>query len=1122
MQFRILGPLEVWDQGHRLELGGSQQRTLLAMLLVNANRVVSTDKLCGELWGTQLPPDVRNLLRGCVARLRRTLRGDGRAGESQRLVTRRPGYLLEVRRGELDFDSFLELEAAAREALAQDGAVGRERAARLLAEALELWRGPALADLDSVSCRAQAIRLEEHRMTTTEQRTDVDLYLGRHAQVIGELQSNVLAHPLRERQWAQLMLALYAANRQAEALAAYRRLRDILVEQLGVEPDTRLQALERAILAGDDALAVYQQAIAVRSSDVSGMPGPKSSAARTPWVTPGQLPAEVAGFTGRGQHLKQLDGLLAAETGAVVISAIAGTAGVGKTALAVHWAHQVRDRFPDGQLYVNLRGYAPAAPVSAIEALAGFLRALGVPAEQVPVEVGEAAGLYRSLLADRRVLILLDNARTAEQVRPLVPGSGGCLVLVTSRDGLGGLVARDGAHPVGLDVFTPDEAHGLLVRILGHDRVHAEPDGTAKLVEACAFLPLALRIAAAALVADPRRSIAGYVAGLVTGNRLDGLVVDGDEQTGVRATVDLSYASMVPQAQRLLRLLGLVPGPDVTVGAAAALTGTTAGQAAPLLDRLADAHLLSRHPLGRYAFHDLLRAYAIDRAEREDSTAEKAAALQRLLDWYLYTVDAAARMVYPTKLRLPVPEAKARPVPGFDEYGHALAWLDAERLNLIAAIVHSAEHGPRSIAWRLADALRGHLWLRMNMLDLTVAATAALSAAEADGDEEARAAAHLCLADAHLGRCRFPAAIEHYSRALALHQRTGWLAGQAACLNNLGVANRESARLAEAADYYERALAINRRIGRPVGEANALNNLGMVYQEQGRLELAADHFAQALAINERQALRGRSAHNLLNLAQAHLALGHLDRARNHVVRALAVHRELDNRGGEAENLRALADIHRDAGRRDEAHQAARTPLALARDIGDRRFEADALNTLASVYQCLGQHAKAVHHHRLALDLAREIDSRYPEVAALVWLAKAYQHLDQPEQAHASADQALTLARRAGYRVYEGQALTALADLHRSLNQPAAAIGYARRAIEIHRNTGHRLGHARTLLVLGHALRHTEGAEAATGPWKQALALFADIGAPEAHQVRALLDPAHPAGQTPPGDTRTDT
>ena len=827
-------------------------------------------------------------------------------------------------------------------------------------------------------------------------------------------------------------------------------------------------------------------------------------------------------FTGRERHLRALDALVAAATGPPVTLAIAGMAGVGKTALAVHWAHRVRPRFPDGQLYLNLRGHSAAAPLRPIEALARLLPSLGVPTDQIPTDVEEATGRYRTRLADARMLILLDNAASVEQIRPLLPASPGCVVLVTSRHRLGGLIALDGAHPVNLDVLTADEADRLLAQVVGAERTAAEPAATAELARLCANLPLALRIAAADLTARPHHTIAGHVERLRTGNRLAHLAVDGDEQSAVRAAFDLSYATLPPDPRRMFRLLGLVPGPDMTVAAAAALAGTTADVAGGLLERLVAAHLVNEHTVGRYAFHDLLRAYAIDRAEREDSTAEKAAALQRLLDWYLYTVDAAARMVYPTKLRLPVPEAKARPVPGFDEYGHALAWLDAERLNLIAAIVHSAEHGPRSIAWRLADALRGHLWLRMNMLDLTVAATAALSAAEADGDEEARAAAHLCLADAHLGRCRFPAAIEHYSRALALHQRTGWLAGQAACLNNLGVANRESARLAEAADYYERALAINRRIGRPVGEANALNNLGMVYQEQGRLELAADHFAQALAINERQALRGRSAHNLLNLAQAHLALGHLDRARNHVVRALAVHRELDNRGGEAENLRALADIHRDAGRRDEAHQAARTPLALARDIGDRRFEADALNTLASVYQCLGQHAKAVHHHRLALDLAREIDSRYPEVAALVWLAKAYQHLDQPEQAHASADQALTLARRAGYRVYEGQALTALADLHRSLNQPAAAIGYARRAIEIHRNTGHRLGHARTLLVLGHALRHTEGAEAATGPWKQALALFADIGAPEAHQVRALLDPAHPAGQTPPGDTRTDT
>jgi hypothetical protein len=392
------------------------------------------------------------------------------------------------------------------------------------------------------------------------------------------------------------------------------------------------------------------------------------------------LPADVTAFTGRRRQLEALDGLLesGADTTAVVISAIAGTAGVGKTGLAVHWAHRVRDRFPDGQLYVNLRGYAPTPPASPLEALAGVLRALGVAAEQVPVETEQAAGLYRTLLADKRMLVLLDNARDPDQVRPLLPGGPGSLVVVTSRHRLSGLVVKEGACRLTLDVLTPEEANQLLARLLGETRVHAEPAAAAELARACAHLPLALRIAAATLADRPQLSIAGYVAELGQGDRLGALAVDGDEQAAVRAAFDLSYAALAPGARRLFRLLGLVPGPEVTADAAAALTGTLPERAARLLDRLAAAHLIDQDTAGRFAFHDLLRLYAAERARHEDTGEERKAATRRLLDWYLHTVDAAARMLYPDKLRLPLPLAEApRPATPFADHRGALAWCEA-------------------------------------------------------------------------------------------------------------------------------------------------------------------------------------------------------------------------------------------------------------------------------------------------------------------------------------------------------------------------------------------------------------------------------------------------------------
>jgi tetratricopeptide (TPR) repeat protein/transcriptional regulator with XRE-family HTH domain len=830
-----------------------------------------------------------------------------------------------------------------------------------------------------------------------------------------------------------------------------------------------------------------------------------------------RLPMDVAGFTGRADRLAQLDGLLGGDLGTpptVVISAIGGTAGVGKTALAVHWAHRVAERFPDGQLFVNLRGYAPTPPLRPIDALAQFLHAVGVAAEQVPVEVEEAAGLYRSLLADKRMLVVLDNAASAEQVRPLLPASPGCLVLVTSRDRLGGLVASHGARRLTVDTLTAAEAEALLAHILGQ-RVAAEPQAAAELARLCAYLPLALRIAAANLSDQPDRPIADYLGELQEGNRLAALAVGGDEQGAVRAAFDLSYTALDPEAQRLFRLLGLVPGPDVTATAASALGGISPEQAGRLLHRLAGAHLLGQHTPGRYTFHDLLRLYARQRSQDEDGEQEQQAAMQRLLGWYLHTADAAARLLYPEKLRLPLPPTDPKaPVPAavFDAHAQALAWLDAERANLLAAVQHAARHGPRTAGWLLADALRGYFVMRMHTVDWLAVAHAGLAAAQAEADLPGQAAAQLSFANAYALQSQYQQAVEHYTRALTLSRQTQWLDGQAAALGNLGLAYQELGQLQQAADHLTEALTLSRQSSRLVGQAASLGNLGLMYQELGRLEEAADHHRQALALNRESGSRPAEANDLANLGQTYHALGRLDDALDHLTRALAIHREVGDRDTEADTLRLLADVHRDAGRHSQALELAHDALALARDIGRRRFEADALCTLATVHQRLGQYQRAIDHHQEALRLARETEAHYPEMVALIGLAAAHQHLGHPEQALTWANEALTLARQGGYRVLEGQALTGLADLHLVQDHPDKAIGYAQQALDLHRDTGHRLGQAHTLLVLGRALRHTQGIDAALACWQQALALFTDIGSPDADQVHALVRTCTANGQ----------
>jgi DNA-binding SARP family transcriptional activator len=1140
MQFAILGPLEARADGRRLSLGGPQQRALLAVLLVNANRVVSTDRLAHSLWGDHPPASARGLLQGCVAQLRRSLQIDEDGERRQPLVTRAPGYLLEVRPGEFDLDRFEELAAAARHA-------PPEQAASYLYEALALWRGPALEDIAGHACRSEATRLAERRLTVLEERIDADLRLGRHAEVVAELQAAVESYPLRERLWALLMLALHGADRQVEALAAYRRLRQTLVDQLGVEPGPTLRQLERAILSGVDAVEAHRQMTSAvppgAAQPAPAKPGTAQGAAAHPGVTqpgvtqagaeaaagpaepasaeparPAQLPAAIAAFTGREPDLRRLDALLAdadaGPPGGVVIGLVTGTAGVGKTALAVHWAHQVRPRFTDGQLYVNLRGFASAPPVRPIEALAGFLHTLGVAAEQMPVDLEQAAALYRSLLADKRLLVVLDNAHSADQVRPLLPGGTGCMVLITSRDSLGGLVARDGAHRLGLDVLRPDDAQTLLRRVLGHDRIAAEPEATDELARACGRLPLALRIAAASLTEQPERTLAGYVAELTGGDRLAALAVEDDADTAVRAAFDLSYTSLAAPAQRLFRLLGLVPGPDVTVGAAAALLDIDEPAAGRQLERLAAAHLIGRPAPNRYAFHDLLRLYAGERAHGTDGSADCAAAVGRLLDWYLHTADAAARALYPTMLRLPLPDRDPPTVPSlregsatlalprtFDDHTDALRWLDAELPNLSAAIQYGADHGPLPAAWLLADALRGYCWLRMYPVEWLAIASGGLAAALAGDDLRAQAAAQLSLADRHRCLNQHQAAAERYTDALRLARETDWLHGQATTLGGLGIVYGQWGRLSQAVRHFSQALEIDRRTGRLAGQTANLGNLGIVYRELGRLSESADHHAQALAINRKLRSRGGEAIDLSNLGETYQQLGELTEALVHLEQAVVLFREVGDRAGEAETLRRTADVHCAAGRLQQAFDLAHEAVALACDTGERRFEADARNTLGTVHHGEGRQADAIQQHESALRLARDIQTQYPAVLALIGLSAAHQRLGRGEPAHAYARQALAVAHDGGFRGLEGYALSALADLCLDGGDAASAADHARAALVIHRDSGQRLGIARTLLVLGRALGSTDGPAAARDPLREARALFAEMGVPAGAEHR---------------------
>ncbi|HEY7201422.1 MAG TPA: tetratricopeptide repeat protein [Candidatus Dormibacteraeota bacterium] len=821
---------------------------------------------------------------------------------------------------------------------------------------------------------------------------------------------------------------------------------------------------------------------------------------------PRQLPADARGFTGRGEHLRRLDALLADERAptAVVISAIAGTAGVGKTALAIHWAHRQVDRFPDGQLAVNLGGYGPGPPTSPIQALSLLLRGLGVEGDQVPVDVEAAGALYRSTLAGRRLLVVLDNARDAEQVRPLLPGSPGCLVVVTSRDRLSGLVASHGAHRLLLDVLSPSEAVALLARVVGEERVAAEPEAAAELAALCGHLPLALRIAAANLADEPGRSIGEYASALRTGDRLARLQVDGDPRAAVGNAFDHSYAALDEPPRRLFRLLGLVPGPDFDAPAAAALAGAPAELAARLLARLARAHLLEERAPGRYAFHDLLRRYAADRARSEEAEVERGAAIERLFAWYLHGVDTAVTQLYPRVLRLPTPPADARlPAVSFGEPSQALRWLDAERTNLVVAVVHAAGHGPLPVAWLLMDALRGYFWMHRHRVDWLAGAEASVAAAAAAGDLRAQAAARNGLATVQRSLGRYEEMTRQYTLAVDLAERSGWIDGQVAALMNLASAQREVGDLQTAARHLARALAATP--SRPEYRAAALITLGNVEAELGRLADAHGHHSEAVDIHRRLGSSGGEVEAVANLGGVDHAMGDLDSALARVSMGLAGFRQAGNQRSEGYALTALGAVHRDAGRHAEALECAHAGLALARDLGDRRGEAHALNVVGGIHLRRGARREAIRCHQRALVVAGEAGVRLAEAEALLGVAEASRREERHADAVESARRALEIAGRAGYGLLEGDAHTILAGAHLALGRRTEARREARAALDLHRATGQRIGEARTLLVLGRLLGDAGDAAGAASAWRDALAIFDDIGTPEADDVRVLLD-----------------
>ncbi|GAB3443818.1 BTAD domain-containing putative transcriptional regulator [Actinophytocola sediminis] len=888
----MLGPLEVGDQGTAVDLGPPRTRVICGLLLVRPGALMAIDRFVDELWPRLPPPDARALVRGYVSRLRLALRGA--PSGAGRVVTRKPGYLLRVEDQELDLHVFEQLVRQARTA---HEAGEPRRAVELYRAAHALWRGEPFADVPpTASIDTARTWLTEQRLATREEWFNAALATGGTAEVITDLTRYVTAHPLRERPAGQLMLALYRDGRQAEALEQYHRIARVLDEEVGVAPGAELSRLHQQILDADPALAAP-----VAPVDI----------ART--RTPHQLPRDLPTFVDRDRELADLAARFAADTGgAAPVVVLHGAPGVGKSALATRAAHHVAPRFPDGQLHVNLRGATPGVrPLSAIEALHQLLRALGGAGPDVPGDPDEAAALLRTVVARRRLLIVLDNAATAAQVRPLLPG---CAVLITSRTRLGTL---EGAafHEVG--PLRPAAATAMLDGLLADARPAAEPEATRQLATLCGQLPLALQVAAARLTARPRWAVSDLVHRLA--DERDRLTELASGDIALRGSLAVSHTALHDSADptdrhaaRALCLFGLLPVTDLELHLAAAALDTSPPAADRIIERLLNAHLIEETAPGRFQLHDLTRLFATELGTGTIPLAEQHTALVRLLNHYLATTCLANTLVYAHRAHYPAPDASAPPAP-LATHDEALRWLDEQRHNMIAVVRQAWPGPPEAARLGVSLALVLHWYLLSGATDPrdTIAfQEEAVTAAERLGDRRAQAFAHGNLAGQLRHTSQLDRAFDHRSAELAICREIGDRFGEQRALGNLGHTRLVQHRPAEAIDYLQQQLDLAREIDAPIGQAFALVNLGTAHHQLGRSAdaIAMIETGHAWYTEIGDHYRQCDVHEVL--ARIHIDLGHHDRAIELMTRGLGLARRIGYRFGEIWALTTLARAHR--------------------------------------------------------------------------------------------------------------------------------------------------------------------------------------------------------------------
>jgi DNA-binding SARP family transcriptional activator/tetratricopeptide (TPR) repeat protein len=1028
MEFRVLGPTELWSAGQLHDLGPARERSVLAILLLMPRTIVPAEALIDRLWDTRPPPKARESLSVYVARLRASLRQA--VGDSVRLAGRASGYVLDVDPEAVDLHQFRRLRRQA-DALIAGG--NYEGGAIALREADELWHGQALAGIRGDWVARMRDSLEEERRAAILQRVECELELGRHADLIGELRGLLARYPLDETFIAHQMAALYWSGRHGDALSLYRETRSLLVDEQGTEPGPALSDLHQRILRRDPQLAVRL------SRRPAGLAAPAQTQTQT-------LPPETGEFVGRGAELALLAG---EHDNSPRISLIEGMPGVGKTTLAVHAARMVAEQYPDGMLYLNLHAHDPGCPsLDSAEALHRLLLMLNVPATQIPDTVGERAALWRAQLSRRRAVVILDDAARHDQIRPLLPAQSGCLILITARRKLPDL---EGARVLTLDVMSLEEAVTLFTRIAGPGMVRDSGE-VAAAVGLCGRLPLAIQLTAGRLAQGYPLRLADLVEELSQPPaRLGGTGLASPEVT---SAFDFSYRALEPDHQRFFRRLGLSPCPDVSLESAAALGGSTLAEAEKAITALLDQHLLIRASAGQFRLHDLIRGYAVARACSDDGAAEQRQAVSRLLDYYLHTADQADRVLHPFRHRLPAPVTQlpvASPALGTQE--DATGWLELEWRNILQAAQHAGRHEWKRQCADLIHALAGFVEIKGYWHEALAAHTLALQACRdlADPARIARASLELSVVSQQTGR--HEATLDLAEDAASIYQSLADGHGLAEALDQVGLVNQRAARSREALAYFHEARTLYTDAGDRHGVANTLSHSGIACWHLGRYPEAMGHLRDALSLYRDVTDSRGEAKTLNNLGKMQLHCGYHRDALESFQASLQIFGEIGGAQNQAILYHNIGSVYRYKGSYEQALAACQRALMIYRDIGDLPNEADVLRDIGAIYQSAECYSEALVHYQQARLIAEGTGNLSEQVTAFRGIADVHRGSGRYGEASDNYHTALKLAREIGDPYEEAKILEGIAETTLSTRGAYAARILFRQALDIFERLG---------------------------------------------------------------------